>query len=283
MKYSHEIISHFSHPQHKLKFEYTEIPFKCDGCKEVGIGSKYKCSTCDYDLHMHCAIPSASIIHPFYTKCSFQFMARPPGHVARYCNACQKDVSGFVYHCNSCGFDLHPCCAKLPMMLDDGEVKLYLYRKVSSACHKCGRKGRSWSYRSTCKKYNLHVACVKEMLVESWHDLYFGGGIRGGSSKGYGETGAVPLNKKINSGNYDYYGEKDVKCDGKSGIDNNCRKLETRIPSLKGTLQNHHKKSKGKVKKCCEMAGLAMQFVISAVLGDPTSLIAGVVGSMMSK
>ncbi|KAM7479251.1 hypothetical protein LguiA_027464 [Lonicera macranthoides] len=241
MKYNE--ITHFSHPVHRLQFLYTEVPFKCDGCKEVGIGSCYKCSTCDYDLHLHCAIPSPSISHPFYTKCQFQFLPRPPGPVARYCNACEKDVTGFVYHCHSCGFDLHPCCAKLPTMLDDGEVKLYLYRKVSAACHRCGRKGRSWSYRSTCKKYNLHVACVKEMLVDTWHEI----------------------------------------CDGASG--SNCRRgLGTnRIPSLRGTLQNYHKKRKGKAKKCCEIAGLALQFVISAVLGDPTTLIAGVVGSLMSK
>ncbi|KAJ7945987.1 Cysteine/Histidine-rich C1 domain family protein [Quillaja saponaria] len=236
MKYNE--MSHFSHP-HKLKFEYSEFPFKCDGCKEVGIGSRYKCSICDYDLHLHCAIPSPSIFHPFYTKCSFQFLNRPPGDSPRYCNACEKDVTGFVYHCKSCGFDLHPCCAKLPMVLDDGDIKLYLYRKVSSACHRCGRKGRSWSYRSNCKKYNLHVACVREMLVESWHEIYVGRG------KG--------------------------------------RKLETRIPSLKNTLQTtHNKKSRGKVKKCCEMAGIAVQVVISAVLGDPTALIAGVIGSLMS-
>lgn len=251
MKYSHEITSHFSHPQHKLNFEFTEIPFKCDGCKEVGMGSRYKCNICDYDLHMHCAVPCASIIHPFYSQCSFQFMERPPGPVERYCNACQKNVSGFMYHCKSCGFDLHPCCAKLPMVLDDGQVKLDLYSKVSSVCCKCGRKGRSWSYRSTCKKYNLHVACVKEMLVETWYDLNFEGGIN--------------IIKNSGSTNDKYM------------------KLETRIPSLKGTLQNHHKKNKGKVKKSCEMAGLALQFVVSAVLGDPTTLVAGVVGSMMSK
>ncbi|KAI9188547.1 hypothetical protein LWI28_025837 [Acer negundo] len=91
MKYSE--ISHFSHSQHKLKFEYTEVPFKCDGCKEVGIGSRYKCSTCDFDLHMHCALPSPSISHPFYTKCSFQFLSRPPGDKPRFCNACEKDVT----------------------------------------------------------------------------------------------------------------------------------------------------------------------------------------------
>ncbi|XP_028765814.1 uncharacterized protein LOC114723749 [Neltuma alba] len=241
MKYSE--ISHFSHPEHKLRFEYSEIPFKCDGCKEVGIGSRYKCSICDYDLHVHCAVPPPSISHPFYRKCSFQFLSRPPGEMARYCNACEKDVSGFVYHCGSCGFDLHPCCAKLPMVLDDGEIKLYLYRKVSSACHRCGRKGRSWSYRSNCKKYNLHVACVREMLVESWYEIYME------SNKGKGSGTA-------------------------------------RIPRLKNTLQSSHGssgRSKGKVKKCCEIAGLAVQFVISAVLGDPTVLIAGVVGSLMSR
>ncbi|KAK7257910.1 hypothetical protein RIF29_32231 [Crotalaria pallida] len=248
MKYNE--ISHFNHPKHKLRFEHSEFPFKCDGCKEVGIGSRYKCSSntsCDYDLHTQCAMPSQTLYHPFYKKCSFQFMSHPPGTTARYCNACEKDVTGFVYHCKACGFDLHPCCAKLPMVLDDGEVQLYLYRKVSSPCHRCGRKGRSWSYRSACKNYNLHVACVREMLVENWHELYYAG--RGGGG-------------------------------GRGG-----RKVEMSVLGLKNVLHSEHNKGKKKkkVKKCCEIAGLAVQFVISAVLGDPTAIIAGIVGSLMSR
>lgn len=94
--------------------------------------------------------------------------------------------------------------------------------------------------------------------MESWHDIYFGV-----------ERGVI--NNKHNYGN------------NSCNYTSNYRKLETKIPSLKGTLQSHHRKSKGKVKKCCEMAALAMQFVISAVLGDPTTLIAGVVGTLMSK
>ena len=235
MKYS-EIV-HSSHPQHKLRFESSEFPFKCDGCKEVGIGSRYKCTACDFDLHMQCAIPSPAISHSFYTRCSFQFFPRPPGDKPRICDACEREVTGFLYHCKDCGFDLHPCCAKLPMVLDDGESKLYLYRKVSASCQKCGRKGRSWSYRSSCKKYNLHVACVKDMLVENWQG---------------------------------YLGEKSV------------RKFDTRIPSLKNTLPTQNK-SKTKTKKGLQMAGLALQFVMSAVLGDPTTLIAGVIGTMISR
>lgn len=94
--------------------------------------------------------------------------------------------------------------------------------------------------------------------MESWHEIYFGGGSRNGAP----------------NGNYGFNG-------GSSSSGN--RRLETRIPSLRGTLQSYHRKSKGKVQKCCEMAALALQFVISAVLGDPTTLIAGVVGSLMSK
>ncbi|XP_020256415.1 uncharacterized protein LOC109833226 [Asparagus officinalis] len=250
MKYGE--LTHFSHPQHKLRVEYSEFPFKCDGCKEVGIGSRFKCSICDYDLHKHCALPqpNSMIRHPFYPKCTFQFLSRPPGNTARYCNACQRDVHGFVYHCFTCGFDLHPCCANLPHVLDaEGGVRLFLYRKVGASCHRCGRRGRSWTYRTSCKKYNLHVACVMEMLVESWHEIYIG--TRGGGG-GWGNTGT----KGLVSG--------------------------TKVPIIRGAGINQHRR-KGKMKKCCEVAALAVQFIISAVLGDPTAIIAGVVGSFISR
>ncbi|GLT58644.1 hypothetical protein SLA2020_315170 [Shorea laevis] len=227
-------IPHLRHPQHNLKFENSEILFKCDGCKEFGIGPTYRCAACNFDLHMHCAIPSRSISHPFFPKCSFQFLPRPPGDKPRHCHACKKDVTGFVYHCKACGFDLHPCCAKLPWVLNDGEVELFLREKVSASCNKCGKKDKCcWSYRSACKKYNLHVACLEEMLVE-----YFGGS-----------------------------------------------REPVRIPPLKTALQiTPHQRGKGnKVKKFCKMAILALRLMISAVLGDPTVLIAGVIDSWMSK
>ncbi|ERN11419.1 hypothetical protein AMTRI_Chr03g43490 [Amborella trichopoda] len=240
MKVDKEII-HYSHSQHRLKFECSDALFNCDGCKEAGIGARYKCDICDFDLHKNCATPSPTLNHPFYRKCNFQFYSRPPGDKMRYCDACGQDVLGFVYHCNSCGFDLHPCCACLPPVLNDGERNLYLSLKVSAACHRCGRKGIGWSYRSECKKYNLHVSCVKDMLMESWQEIY--------------DSGA----KKINE-------------------------LQTRIPKLKGQVRSYHGNAKGgKVMKCCEMAGMAIKVIVSAILGDPTAIIGAVVGALISK
>ncbi|KAF3772798.1 hypothetical protein EJ110_NYTH55901 [Nymphaea thermarum] len=144
-----------------------------------------------------------------------------------------KDVLGFVYHCRPCRFDLHPCCYNLPHMLDDGDVKLYLHKKVSSPCHRCGRKGPSWSYQSAYKKYHMHVSGVKEMLADNWQDLY--------------------------------------DSDRKTSL-----KLYTGIPSLKGKPQNHHRSRWGKVRKFCEMGGLAVQF-------KGSDRVAGVIGFLMSK
>ncbi|KAL5977565.1 hypothetical protein ACLOJK_041463 [Asimina triloba] len=243
MKLDKEII-HPSHPRHKLKIEYTEDPFRCDGCKEAGIGLKYTCSSsaCDFDLHKACAVAPPAISHPFYKKCDFRFCLQPPGSVTRVCDACRKDVLGFVYHCKRCGFDLHPCCANLPQVLDDGERNLYLCIKLSSPCHRCGGKGPGWCYRSECKNYTLHVACVKELLVENWQAIYCNG-----SNKSKG------------------------------------RELHTRIPSLRGMMANHHNGRGGKVRKCCQIAGGAIRVIVGAILGDPTAIIAAVVGGFMSK
>lgn len=58
--------------------------------------------------------------------------------------------------------------------------------------------------------------------------------------------------------------------------------VQTRIPSLKGTLQSNQRE-RGKVEQGLQMAGRAVRCVVSAMLGDPTAMIAAVVGSLISK
>ncbi|KAI5577985.1 hypothetical protein POPTR_009G170201v4 [Populus trichocarpa] len=201
MKISYKEITHPIHPHHKIKLEYTEIPYSLYSCHQ-------KCCAGQFDLHKACAVPPPIVNIPFYRNCNFEFHHHPPGEEKRICDASQ----------------------------------LYLCRKLSGACHRCGGKGHGWSYRSRCKTYNLHLSCVKELLVESWEAMY-------------------------------------LKVD-----ENKVREMQSRIPSLKGTLANHHGGIRGgKVTRCCQMAGGAIRLIVSAILGDPTSIIAAVVGGFISK
>ncbi|KAG7035018.1 hypothetical protein SDJN02_01811, partial [Cucurbita argyrosperma subsp. argyrosperma] len=233
-------ITHPIHPCHKLTLNYTEAPFNCDGCQEAGIGYNYKCHQCGFHMHKVCAVGAPTITHPFYKKCEFKLHHRPPGQAKRVCDACRTHIHGFVYHCNACDFDLHPCCASLPQVLDDGQRHLYLCHKLSSSCHGCGGKGLGWSYRSKCRTYNLHLSCVKEMLVESWQAVYFN----------------VDKNK--------------------------VREMVTTIPRLKGSMQDR-RGVRGTVEKCGRVAGAAARAIISAILGDPSAIVAAVVGGIISK
>ncbi|CAL4898134.1 unnamed protein product [Urochloa decumbens] len=273
-------VAHFTHPQHRLRLEHHDTPFRCDGCHEPGIGARFRCPHpgCDHDIHRQCALPLSPpppppLRHPFYPRCAFVFLPRAPGAPgSRYCNACGRGVAGCAYHCRACGFDLHPCCAALPHALDAGggvRLRLHPDSRGSSgggaACHRCGHRGRSWSYRSQCGSFSLHVACVMDMLVESWHGVgrHKGGG-GGGGADVYGGGMLVP-----GSGGYS-------------------------VPAIRGAAKSAHgssreysywgrKKKGNKVKRCCEIAGFAGQVVISAVLGDPTAFVAGVIGSLIAR
>lgn len=115
-----EIVS-FTHP-HRLLLQppysrgYNAI---CDGCLEVLGGSQwaYRCgnSGCDFDLHARCAKYARTIFHPIHEEHELVLInestARPNTHVQ--CDGCDNpvDPKELVYHCEECGFDLHPNCA----------------------------------------------------------------------------------------------------------------------------------------------------------------------------
>ncbi|KAJ0983989.1 hypothetical protein J5N97_002345 [Dioscorea zingiberensis] len=257
-----EFENHPSHPGHKLKMVNMEKLFRCDGCLELGFGSCYTCTdsgtSCNFHLHKDCALACTEvpiISHPFFPKLQFHFLRK--GGRNRYCDACGRDIKGYVYHCGVTGYDLHPCCAKLPRVLscrdivsEDGEeVRLFLKNKVTSKCYKCGEKKlcisgkkksiNTWSYVSENPKVHFHVSCVKKMVSESWQD-----------------------------GNNLQIVRSDV---------NACPKLQIKI----------HKKSKSgrigsKFRMLKKVLKLALTFAIAAVIGDPTAMVVALVTSLIT-
>ncbi|KAL1360133.1 uncharacterized protein LOC107485302 [Arachis duranensis] len=167
------------HPNHShpLHLNPPGAPYKCNGCKELGFGPSYGCEICNYILHEECANVDRLAFHRFFPKSHFEFFEKAPGYRTRYCDACGKDVLGFVYHCSQTGFDLHPCCLKLKDSVcdKDGCVTLKLSQKVPRKCLKYKsrnvvNKVKGWSYVSCNEDNNscYHVSCVKELILENW-------------------------------------------------------------------------------------------------------------------
>ncbi|GFY82182.1 hypothetical protein Acr_02g0004220 [Actinidia rufa] len=178
------------HHEHEFKLASYNKGFQCDGCREQGFGSRYKCEHCSYELHPECKCRKPTITHDFFPGSVFKFYEQLhiPGSCGRSCDACGKDIEGFVYHCwrgprLEDGWDLHPCCSKLVK-----ELRI---------------DGTDFILRD---KYHFHVYCVAKMVHKAWQrgevdesgnssaldkiDLRVvaKSGRKGGSGSGFGRT-----------------------------------------------------------------------------------------------
>ncbi|KAF6147952.1 hypothetical protein GIB67_001527 [Kingdonia uniflora] len=234
--------SHPSHPRHNLKLLHVQKPYRCDGCRKVGVGTKYCCERCDFDLHKDCMFPTTTKVHPFFRNSVFFFRYRQPGSFIRYCDACGDDVRGFGYHCREYGYNLHPCCSNLPRNIQSENVELRLRGNVSLNCSLCHmrvvRRGvTGWSYESTCRNYHYHVSCVEKMALESWRNGHF--------EHREGDNLALA---------------------------NNIRTLQ-RIPPRANRFRNS---------MFMRIAKVVFRVIVSTVLCDPTAGIAGLLYSVLS-
>ncbi|KAK2976861.1 hypothetical protein RJ640_009312, partial [Escallonia rubra] len=181
--------THPSHPEHKLELKNYKKPYTCDGCKEQGFGSRYRCDECNYELHKDCMLNTQVTSHEFYKGAIFRFFNQLSKKVCKSCDACGKAINGFVYHCEEEGKNLHPCCRSLKNTVsieganENGKdkeeftsVTFKLHKQVLGKCIWCDKKSlggsssgiNGWSYVSDCKDYHFHVYCTAEMLLEGW-------------------------------------------------------------------------------------------------------------------
>jgi hypothetical protein len=90
---------------------------------------------------VQCLNPPVST--PFsVSACDYRFYENAPRPKLkdRTCDACGKDVQGFVYQCVHKDRDLHPCCMKLQGTLIGNGMTLHLRNSVATKCLKCGCK-----------------------------------------------------------------------------------------------------------------------------------------------
>ncbi|XP_059628147.1 uncharacterized protein LOC132270939 [Cornus florida] len=173
-------IGHSISHKHDLELKKYNKPFICSGCKEMGYGHRFRCESCDYELHKECKeclISKHEISHEIFKECTFKFFDKLSDKV---CDACGKDICGFAYHSEAEGksLDLHPCCSNLKSKICMDGYDFELHEEVLSKCKWCNKKDlqgskkgvniSGWSYISARKRCHFHVYCVTEMVREAW-------------------------------------------------------------------------------------------------------------------
>ncbi|KAF8402889.1 hypothetical protein HHK36_010981 [Tetracentron sinense] len=233
---------HPSHPKHELEWVNRQKSYKCDGCKEGGFGPRYRCDRCDYDLHEACMFPKSPTTHDFFKERSFKFFDRPQGNGERYCDACGRDIEGFVYHCKEANLDFHPCCVNLTRVIKVGVTEFRICEEEApSKCCYCEKKNlgkdtKGRSYASTCENsYYLHVACVTKMIAEN-------------SKKDYFRSG--------------------------DGDNENCLVLKNRVPDRRLSLNRSSKG--GKKSRFWKIAEIVLSTLTAILFGNPTPVIINV-------
>lgn len=166
----------------------NQFAFVCDGCREIGYGTRYKCSAgCNYHLHERCHIPIHETYHPFYEQRLFKFHRQHspniPGSIGlrNLCESCGEEVKGWMYRTDENASNrgrnifLHPCCMHLPHRVDDnsGEILILKKRLETIKCHFCdnttlGGRIKGWAYISNNQALGTHVKCMADMMYKDW-------------------------------------------------------------------------------------------------------------------
>ncbi|KAI3470793.1 hypothetical protein Pfo_027456 [Paulownia fortunei] len=167
------ILQHFTDPKHPLHLLHIPKEFLCNGCTALGFGTRYRCDTCDVDLHEICATCPTATPSPLHPKHPLILVNQPVND--RSCDLCGDLVHGLFYTCRACDFDVHPLCTQLPL-----HVKLPLHPQhllklqpaSPAACALCYKACTSWRYRCDTCSLDIHLECV---LGGSPDQVGFGG------------------------------------------------------------------------------------------------------------
>ncbi|KAI3797098.1 hypothetical protein L1987_39789 [Smallanthus sonchifolius] len=168
-----QTMHHFSHSHHPIALVSLQDPFTCSGCKERGAGKRFACHKCDFQLHDFCALsPPLLEAHPLHVHHQLLFYSKPKTGGIRWstCNVCGKPNKGFMFKCNFCHFQMHPCCAMLSDQINYPSLHTHPlnllppYHDQLFVCRECTRKRSGRLYGCRVCGYHLHAVCAKDLI-----------------------------------------------------------------------------------------------------------------------
>nr|CAN78510.1 hypothetical protein VITISV_031643 [Vitis vinifera] len=159
-------MEHFTHPGHSLAEVYGSEEFQCDGCKTPGNGLRYRCHTCDFNMHDYCGrCPStlSTFMHPqHHLKLVIGTQGRHDNEGS--CDLCGDNFEGLFYQCTLCDFNIHPLCTKLPEYVPHALDPVHQLKLQTSSspgwCRVCKSECTSWRYGCRTCNFDIHLECI---------------------------------------------------------------------------------------------------------------------------
>ncbi|KAJ0739945.1 putative chromatin regulator PHD family [Helianthus annuus] len=116
-----EVITHEAHPDHLLSRIKASVDLSKMDCKACFYKMQnrlgFHCPTCDFSLHIKCALLLPGTIRHKYDKHSLSLRYGPvENHSSAYfCDICEDecDMKRWFYHCSTCDSSMHTACAPL--------------------------------------------------------------------------------------------------------------------------------------------------------------------------
>ncbi|KMT01149.1 hypothetical protein BVRB_9g224010 [Beta vulgaris subsp. vulgaris] len=113
-----DIDDSFAHPNHLLKAEYKQEPFRCNHCKNIGDGVRYQCDACNETFHEVCAQHPTRLTSHLHPQHELELKLRPSGLDINCAQCARKGkANNRMYTCYECNFFVHPQCSQLPLYL----------------------------------------------------------------------------------------------------------------------------------------------------------------------
>ncbi|KAG9160777.1 hypothetical protein Leryth_008616 [Lithospermum erythrorhizon] len=175
-------INHPTHPKHPLEELNNDSEYSCDGCNTSGVGTRYHCSICSFDLHEHCAkcpVKLSSYVHPRHA-----LVLENKASIDRFCDVCGDLVNGLFYSCEECLIDIHPICTLFPLNAKHDPHPQHVLRLQPGKpgwCVECREICNFWRYRCNTCCIDVHPNCVST-----------GSSDRGGGGDGSATRGLQP-------------------------------------------------------------------------------------------
>jgi hypothetical protein len=149
----------------------------CDGCNDIIIGPRYKCSTCpDYDLCLNCEKKGIHKEHSLVKITKRRELTKDCQiNNSKWCSACNDPIIGAKYKCSTC-VDHHLCehCEKKGVQKPHIFIKLDSDKEAASKyviCDGCNKTITGKRFKcSQCSDYDLCEDCDKKN-VHSEHLL----------------------------------------------------------------------------------------------------------------